>query len=198
MRTVCNFLFLFTLCIGIVGCAGLQAEKEYGQLRIYSYTSHPLTLESTPKTVFIDVAAPKGIEGLKDVIASRLITKGMTVVDSAEGVDLVVAVLLSDANQKDVSSTDMGTGTEVKGWSPGALLGRGIANLFVNSWVSLGTLKINANVTVLEKRPGLPAATPYFKQETLISVKAQRTNLDWDDCAVQVNQTLANEIVKLF
>ena len=198
MRTASGYLFLVFLCVAISGCAGIKAEQEYGQLRIYSYTSHPITLETTPKTAFIDVAAPSGIDGLKDTIASRLRTKGMSIVDSAEGVDLVVAVLLSDANQTDVSASDLRTGSEVKGWSPGALLGRGISGILIDSWLSVGTLKINAQVTVLEKRPGLPASTPYFKQETLISVKAQRTNLTWQDCSVQVNQTLANEIVKLF
>ena len=197
MRTVGHFLIMAFFGFLISGCAAVKTT-EYSELRVYSYTSHPITLETKPKTAFIDVAAPSGIDGLKDTIAARLRTKGMTIVDSSEGVDLVVAVLLSDANQTDVSASDLRKGSEIRSWSPGDLVGRGLDAIFIGSWLSVGTLKINAQVTVLEKRPGLPAATPYFQQETLISVKAQRTNLSWDDCSVQVNQTLANEIVKLF
>ena len=185
-------------CLFGFGCASIKAQQQYGKLQTYTYTRDNLTLETSPKTAYIAVEAPQGITGLKEAIENRLQGKGMTMVDSPGAADLVFAVALSDAGKTSVNSTDLQKAGEVniKLYTPEAMLGRGISNLFVNNWVSLDTLKINAHVTMIEKMPK-GSKQPYIHKETILSIRAQKTNLNWEDCATEVNQQLSQEITKM-
>ena len=196
MKRFYYLMLVMAVCFCASGCASIKAQQQYGELKIYSYLRDNLTLETSPETAYIAVEAPQGITGLQEAIEGRLKSKGMTIVNTPEAADLVFAVALSDANKTSIDSTDVQGSGEVKFklYTPGAMLGRGISNLLVNNWVTVDSLKINANVTMIEKKPG---GKEYIKKETILSIRAQKTNLNWEDCANEVNQRLSQEITKM-
>jgi hypothetical protein len=96
------------------------------------------------------------------------------------------------------------------------LVGGSVADLTVNNWVKLGDLRVKADILVKERVPesvktkvesttksGAGTTTSqerlekndnYLRHQTSVQVRAQKTNLKWEDCAEPMRQKLAQEI----
>ena len=196
MKRLIYMMLVAAVCFCASGCAAMKVQNEYGELKLYSYLRDNLTLETSPKTAFVAVEAPQGITGLQEAIKNKLISKGMKIVTTQESADLIFAVALSDASKTSIHSQDLHKSgeTKVNIWTPSNLIGKGISNLLVNNWITVDTLKINAHVTMIEKKQG---SKEYLHKETILSIRAQKTNLNWEDCATEVNQRLSQEITKM-
>jgi hypothetical protein len=88
----------------------------------------------------------------------------------------------------------------------GGLVGGTLVDMTINNWVKLGELRVRADVLVREKLPEklkIKGAKKkeaegddgrYARHQTNIVVRAQKANLTWDDCAVEVKARLVKEI----
>jgi hypothetical protein len=113
-----------------------------------------------------------------------------------------------------LAAHSLGAGTGISTLGGGGLAGVGIgtaaffvsgslANATVNKWVTLNDLRIRADVLVREKLPaqnqkGKAAAAAATSgdvfHQTYIVVRAQKVNLKWEECAVEVKARLVKEI----
>jgi hypothetical protein len=170
-------LLLLTFAVALYsGCAAVQTQMDYGDLKLFCYPGEPVFLETQPKTAYVAVQAPAEITGLKDAVEQKLKLKGINIVDSPEQADITYVVSLSNASVQETAASDvnkfggpsaagsLGAGTGIATLSGGdltsvgigsaaAFVGGTVVNMTINRWVTLNDLRIRADVQVREKLP---------------------------------------------
>jgi hypothetical protein len=172
-------MFMFFLSLGVLavtGCAAVQTQRDYGDLKLFCYPGEPVFLETQPKTAYVAVRAPTEITGLKEAVEQKLTLKGIHIVDSPEQADISYVVALYNASVQETAAADvqkfggpnaahsLGAGTGIATLSGGNLtsvgvgtaasfVGGSVVNATINRWVTLNDLRIRADVQVREKLP---------------------------------------------
>lgn len=239
-----KFSILLMLILAFTGCAGMQTYMEHSDLDVKAYTEDTVFLEGVKgKQVFVALDNP--LPELKDMrqrIEADLVERGYKIASVESVADLVMVVRVNDGQIDEKSARQVQGGTpeqsHVWGGAAGAAAGLqsggdlkdvaiataagattgALADLTVNSWVKLGTLKVRADVLLKQKvdepvktmvNAAIQSGTStvinqerevkgenYMRYHTRVMVIAKKVSLTWAECAEQVKDALAKEVAK--
>lgn len=210
-KTVPVLAFIVML-FWLAGCAAMHTQAQFGELKIYAFLDEPIMLITSPKTAYINFRAPDDVQSIKEHIIVKIREKGVRLVDAPEKAEIIYFILLSDATLEESSarqvqgtdhtlaagSTSGGVaGYLARGDLAGTLVGAAVGatagalvDVTVNNWVKLGELRVRGDILTREKT----APGNYREHKTRIIVRAQKTNLKWEDCEEQVATKFAEVI----
>lgn len=240
-----NIVVFLTLIVSIIlaGCAGMQTYMEHSDLDVKAYTEETVFIEGAKgKQIYVSLDNP--LPELTDVqkrIEADLAGRGYQIAQSEASADFVMVVRVNDGQIDEKAARQVqGTPEQSHVWGGAAgaaagvqsggdlnnivigaaagAAGGALADLTVNSWVKLGTLKVRADVLLKQKvdepvrtsvasaiRSGTSSVINqereirgdnYMRYHTRVLVIAKKVSLTWDECAEQVKNALAQEIAK--